>query len=111
MDPTTLAMVSQREAGSTPVPSQTSFVAPRGMTKQRRRTRELVPGPIEAFPPTGKSFSRRGASILELHEGKVKGEALYWDSASLLRRLELMPEARQGTFPVASRTPLTNPPR
>ena len=64
---------------------------------------------MEPLLATGKSFFTRGASILELHEGKIKRESLYWDSAIFLRRLGLMPEAHQGNFPVASRTPLTKP--
>ena len=44
-------------------------------------------------PPTGKSFSVRGASILELQEGKIRRETLYWDSATFLRQLGLTPEA------------------
>jgi ketosteroid isomerase-like protein len=45
-------------------------------------------------PPTGKSFSVPGASIIELQAGKIKRETLYWDSATFLRQLGLMPEVR-----------------
>ncbi len=49
-------------------------------------------GSMGSSPPTGKSFSVPGASILELHHGKIKRETLYWDSATFLRQLGLMPE-------------------
>ncbi len=50
-------------------------------------------GAMGSHPPTGKSFAVPGASILELHQGKIKRETLYWDSATFLRQLGLMPEA------------------
>ena len=50
-------------------------------------------GAMGSHPPTGKSFAVAGASILELHQGKIKRETLYWDSATFLRQLGLMPEA------------------
>lgn len=50
-------------------------------------------GAMGSHPPTGKSFSVPGASILELHEGKIRRETLYWDSATFLRQLGLTPEA------------------
>lgn len=53
-------------------------------------------GAMGPYAATGKSFSVRGASILELQEGKIRREALYWDSATLLRQLGLMPEGNEG---------------
>lgn len=50
-------------------------------------------GAMGPNPATGKSFSVHGASILELREGRIKRETLYWDSATFLRQLGLMPEA------------------
>ena len=44
----------------------------------------------------GKEFSGRGASIIELEEGKIKREALYWDTRSFLRQLGVMPKASSG---------------
>lgn len=43
--------------------------------------------------PTGKNFSVRGASILQVHEGKIKRQTLYWASATFLRQVGLMPNA------------------
>lgn len=42
------------------------------------------------FPATGKSFSVRGSSIVELVNGKIKRESIYWDFMTFLRQLELM---------------------
>jgi len=53
-------------------------------------------GALPGIPATGKSFSIRGASIIELHEGKITRNADYWDLASLLRQLGLMPGAPSG---------------
>ena len=48
-------------------------------------------GDIPGLPATGKSFSVRGASIIEVHEGKIKRQSDYYDMASLLRQLGVMP--------------------
>ena len=53
-------------------------------------------GAMGAHPPTGKSFSVTGASILELREGKISREALYWDSATFLRQLGRTAEEHSG---------------
>jgi len=37
--------------------------------------------------PTGKSFSVRGASITEMHGGKVKRYADYYDGTALVRQI------------------------
>jgi len=50
-------------------------------------------GEVAGTEVTGKHFSGRGASVIELHEGKIKREAFYWDSLSFLRQLGVMPEA------------------
>lgn len=42
------------------------------------------------FPATGKSFSVRGCSIVELVNGKIKRESIYWDSMTFLRQLGVM---------------------
>ena len=41
--------------------------------------------------PTGKSFSVRGASILELQDGKGRRNTDYYDSADFLRQIGVMP--------------------
>jgi steroid delta-isomerase-like uncharacterized protein len=43
-----------------------------------------------------KKFSGRGASIIELREGKIRREALYWDTLSFRRQLGVVPEAASG---------------
>jgi len=48
-------------------------------------------GDLPGIPATGKSFSIRGASIMELHEGKIKRNSDYWNLASLLQQIGVMP--------------------
>jgi len=53
-------------------------------------------GEVAGVEVTGKEFSGRGASIIELREGKIRREAIYWDELSFLRQLGVMPEASSG---------------
>lgn len=53
-------------------------------------------GEVAGTEVTGKHFSGRGASIIELREGKIRREAIYWDTRSFLRELGVMPEASSG---------------
>jgi len=53
-------------------------------------------GEVGGVPVTDQKFSGRGASIIELREGKIKREALYWDTLSFERQLGVMPEASSG---------------
>ncbi len=48
-------------------------------------------GDFPGIPATGKSFSVRGVSILEVEDGKVKSRTDYWDSATMLRQLGVIP--------------------
>jgi steroid delta-isomerase-like uncharacterized protein len=48
-------------------------------------------GNTARFKATGKKFSVRGVSILEVQSGKIIRETDYWDMVSLLRQLGLMP--------------------
>jgi steroid delta-isomerase-like uncharacterized protein len=50
-------------------------------------------GDLLGIPATGKSFSIRGASIIELHEGKIRRNSDYWNMASFLQQVGLMPAA------------------
>lgn len=43
------------------------------------------------IPATGKHFSVRGASIIELRQGKLKRETTYWNLAAFLQQIGLMP--------------------
>ncbi len=46
---------------------------------------------IPGMPATGKSFSVRGASIIEFKGGKISRESIYWNLASFLQQVGLMP--------------------
>ena len=48
-------------------------------------------GDIPGIPTTGKSFSVRGASINELHEGKIKRTSDYWNQVSFAQQVGLLP--------------------
>ena len=50
-------------------------------------------GDLPGLPATGKSFSVRGASITELHEGKIRRNTDYWNLASFLQQIGVMPTA------------------
>jgi steroid delta-isomerase-like uncharacterized protein len=46
---------------------------------------------MPGMPATGKKFSVRGASIIEFRQGKISRESMYWDLASFLQQVGLMP--------------------
>jgi len=50
-------------------------------------------GDLPGMPATGKSFSVRGASVLELKGGKIKRSSDYWSLADFLRQIGMMPES------------------
>jgi steroid delta-isomerase-like uncharacterized protein len=50
---------------------------------------------LPGIPATGKSFSVRGATALELDDGRISRNSDYWDMATLLRQLGLMPSPPQ----------------
>jgi hypothetical protein len=44
------------------------------------------------MPATGKRFSSvRGAAILELGAGKIRRESDYWDAATFMKQVGLLP--------------------
>ncbi len=47
-------------------------------------------GDLPGMPATSKPFSLRGASICELHEGKIKRNSDYWDMVTFLKQIGLM---------------------
>ena len=47
---------------------------------------------LPGLPATGRRFSIRGASVLELQDGKIRRISDYWDTAAFLRQLGLLPE-------------------
>ncbi len=48
-------------------------------------------GDLPDLPATGKSFSIRGATIAEVSAGRIVRAADYWDLATFLRQLGVMP--------------------
>jgi len=50
-------------------------------------------GDLPGIPATGKSFSIRGVSIIELHGGKIRRSSDYWNMAAFLQQVGLMPAA------------------
>jgi steroid delta-isomerase-like uncharacterized protein len=47
-------------------------------------------GDLPGMPATNKSFSIRGATIIELQTGKIKRNSDYWDLATFLKQVGLM---------------------
>jgi len=50
-------------------------------------------GDLPGMPATGKSFSIRGASVRELRAGKISRNSDYWNLASLLQQIGILPAA------------------
>ncbi len=48
-------------------------------------------GDLPGLPATGKSFSIRGATIFELQGSKIRRNSDYWDMATFLKQVGLMP--------------------
>jgi steroid delta-isomerase-like uncharacterized protein len=49
-------------------------------------------GDFPGIPATGNRFSSvRGASVLELEAGKIRRESDYWDAATFMRQVGLLP--------------------
>jgi len=46
-------------------------------------------GRLHHLQPTGKGYSVRGASIMELRDGKIKRNTDFYDSATMIRQLFL----------------------
>jgi steroid delta-isomerase-like uncharacterized protein len=44
-----------------------------------------------AIPATGKRFSVRGASIIEIHNGKIRRETDYYNMLTMMQQLGLVP--------------------
>ncbi len=49
-------------------------------------------GSLMGKPPTGKSIDVHGSDILQIVNGKVVREWLYWDFAGFMKQLGMMPE-------------------
>lgn len=51
-------------------------------------------GDFAGIPATGKRFSSvRGSSILELEAGKIRRESDYWDAATFMKQVGVLPSA------------------
>ena len=50
-------------------------------------------GDLPGLPATGRSFLVRGASIVEFAGDLIRRNTDYWDQASMLRQLGVLPEA------------------
>jgi len=48
-------------------------------------------GDFPGMPATGKRFSVRGVTIIELEAGKIRRNSDYWDAATMMRQLGLLP--------------------
>lgn len=48
-------------------------------------------GDFPGLPRTGKSFSVRGATIVDLRAGKIQRESDYWDAATFMKQVGLLP--------------------
>jgi steroid delta-isomerase-like uncharacterized protein len=49
-------------------------------------------GDLPGIPGTGKRFSLvRGATILELEAGKIRRESDYWDAATFMKQVGVLP--------------------
>jgi steroid delta-isomerase-like uncharacterized protein len=48
-------------------------------------------GPGGTIPPTGRAIELRLAELFEVHEGRITSLHAYYDSASLMRQLGLLP--------------------
>jgi steroid delta-isomerase-like uncharacterized protein len=48
-------------------------------------------GDFPGMPATGKGFSIRGVTVLELRDGKIRRNSDYWDAATVMRQVGLLP--------------------
>ena len=51
-------------------------------------------GPFPGIPATNKSFSVRGASIMEMEHGRIRRNTDYWSLATLLQQVGVLPHAQ-----------------
>jgi steroid delta-isomerase-like uncharacterized protein len=55
-------------------------------------------GPGGDIPATGRSVTLHLCDVHEIRDGKIRKVSSYFDSASLLEQLGVMPEARAGAM-------------
>lgn len=49
-------------------------------------------GPFPGIPATNKWFSVRGASIMEVEQGRIRRNTDYWNLATLLQQVGVLPQ-------------------
>jgi steroid delta-isomerase-like uncharacterized protein len=49
-------------------------------------------GDLPGMPATGKRFSVRGATVLELQTHKICRNSDYWDAATIMKQVGLLPQ-------------------
>jgi steroid delta-isomerase-like uncharacterized protein len=57
----------------------------------RWRSKGTHRGPLANIPPTGKSATSHGCTVVELRNAKVSRAWVYFDNAHLLRQLGVLP--------------------
>lgn len=53
-------------------------------------------GDFPGMPATGRRFSGRGITIVELQAGKIRRNSDYWDAAGVMRQVGLLPVPQGG---------------
>lgn len=53
-------------------------------------------GPFPGIPATNRSFSVRGASIMEMEQGRIRRNTDYWSLAALLQQVGVLPQTPSG---------------
>lgn len=61
-------------------------------------------GDLPGMPATDAAFAIRGATAVELKNGRINRNSDYWDIATLLAQIGLMPSARGNTLSPATQT-------
>jgi steroid delta-isomerase-like uncharacterized protein len=61
-------------------------------------------GQLMRIPPTGRWVEVRGCNVSRFHKGKLAHALLYWDYATLLRQLGLLPV--RGAFTIEREVPI-----
>jgi carboxymethylenebutenolidase len=49
---------------------------------------------LPAIPPTGKRIELAMVVVVNVEDGKISSENIYWDNATILRQAGLLPDAR-----------------
>ena len=78
--------------------SNRKFAAGNQSHKPHRLTRGL--GDLPEIPATGQRFSLVcGSIILELESGKIRRESDYWDAATFMKQVGVLPLQMSDVFP------------